>query len=175
MRTGWARNTRQQAPTSCLSLSPKIALGRDSRKQPQASPRPRNEGVPGSNPGVGFLEPPLRRGFSCAYGAASRHWGNPWGNPRFEAGLYGKLRDTAQAMSQENVELAREVLDMLGKRDGSRLVALADPEVEWHSFFAVGEGDGTYRGHDGTRRYMSDLDDAFEIGRADVDAALGVG
>ena len=78
-------------------------------------------------------------------------------------------------MSQENVERAREVLATLGRRDPSQLVALADPEVEWHSFFAVVEGDGTYRGHDGTRRYMSDLEDAFEIGRADVDDALAVG
>src|SRR3954447_17024822 len=78
-------------------------------------------------------------------------------------------------MSRDNVKLARAVLATLGERDASRLVDLADPEVEWHSFFAVGEGGGTYRGHDGTRRYMSDLDDAFEIGRADVDDALGVG
>jgi ketosteroid isomerase-like protein len=78
-------------------------------------------------------------------------------------------------MSHENVELAREVLATLGKRDSARLVDLADPEVEWHSFFAMGEGGTTYRGHDGTRRYMSDLDDAFEIGRADVDDALSVG
>ena len=40
--------------------------------------------------------------------------------------------------------------------------------------FAMGEGGTTYSGHDGTRRYMGDLDDAFEIGRADVDDALGV-
>jgi ketosteroid isomerase-like protein len=78
-------------------------------------------------------------------------------------------------MSRENVELAREVMAALGKRDPSLLVALADPEVEWHSFFAMGEGGGTYRGHDGTHRYMSDLDDAFEIGRADIDDALAVG
>jgi ketosteroid isomerase-like protein len=78
-------------------------------------------------------------------------------------------------MSQENVELAREVLATLGERDTSHLVALADPEVEWHSFFAMGEGGGSYRGHDGTRRYMTDLDDAFDIGRADVDDALAVG
>ena len=32
-----------------------------------------------------------------------------------------------------------------------------------------------YRGHDGTRRYLSDLDDAFEIARADVDGGVGVG
>jgi ketosteroid isomerase-like protein len=78
-------------------------------------------------------------------------------------------------MSQENVEVAREVLATLGERDPSHLVALADPDVEWHSFFAMGEGGGSYRGHDGTRRYMSDLEDAFEIGRADVDDALAVG
>jgi ketosteroid isomerase-like protein len=78
-------------------------------------------------------------------------------------------------MSQKNVELAREVLHALGTRDPDRLIALSDPEVEWHSFFAIGEGGGTYRGHDATRRYMSDLNDAFEITRAEVDDALGVG
>ena len=78
-------------------------------------------------------------------------------------------------MSKQNIELAREVLNTLEERDASRLVALADPEVEWHSFFAVGESDGSYRGHEGTRRYMSDLEDAFEIGRGDVDDVLAVG
>jgi ketosteroid isomerase-like protein len=77
-------------------------------------------------------------------------------------------------MSQENVELARKVLSTLGTRDASRLIALSDPEVEWHSFFALSEG-GVYRGYDGTRRYMRDLDDAWEVGRAEVDDALGVG
>lgn len=77
-------------------------------------------------------------------------------------------------MSQENLELARNVLDGLGTRDSSHLIALSDPEVEWHSFFAIGEG-GVYRGHDGTRRYMSDLEDAWEVGRAEVDDALCVG
>ncbi len=77
-------------------------------------------------------------------------------------------------MSQETVELARKVLDALGKRDPAHLIALSDPEVEWHSFFAIGES-GVYRGHDGTRRYMSDLADAWEIGRAEVDDALGIG
>jgi ketosteroid isomerase-like protein len=78
-------------------------------------------------------------------------------------------------VSQENVELARQVMDMLARRDLSRLIALTDPEVEWHSFFAeLGDG-GVYRGHDGTRQYMRDLDDAWEIVRADVDDTLGVG
>jgi ketosteroid isomerase-like protein len=78
-------------------------------------------------------------------------------------------------MSQPSVELAGQVMDALGRRDLSRVIALADPEVEWHSFFAeLGDG-GVYRGHDGTRQYLSDLDDAWEIVRADVDDRLGVG
>ena len=78
-------------------------------------------------------------------------------------------------MSQENVELAHQVMDALSRRDVSGLIALADPEIEWHSFFAeLGEG-GVYRGHDGTRRYLSDLSDAWEIVRADVDDGIGVG
>ena len=78
-------------------------------------------------------------------------------------------------MPGQTVELAREVMEALGKRDLARLIAFADPEVEWHSFFAeLGEG-GVYRGHDGTRQYMSDLTDAWEIVRADVDDALSVG
>src|SRR3954470_13337465 len=77
-------------------------------------------------------------------------------------------------MSHENLEVARAVLAALAKRDPSLLVAMSDPEVEWHSFFALSEG-GVYRGHDGTRRYMSDLADAWEIGAAEVDDALGLG
>jgi ketosteroid isomerase-like protein len=39
---------------------------------------------------------------------------------------------------------------------------------------ALGEG-GVYRGHDGTVQYLSDLNDAREIVRADVDDGLQVG
>jgi ketosteroid isomerase-like protein len=77
-------------------------------------------------------------------------------------------------MSQENVELAREVLATLGRRDAARLIALSDPEVEWLSFFALSE-DGGYCGHEGTWRYMSDLSDAWEVASAEVDDALGIG
>ncbi len=76
-------------------------------------------------------------------------------------------------MSHENVALARRVLDALGRRDAEELVALSDPRVEWHSFFALNQG-GAYQGHDGTRQYMRDLADAFEVGRAEVDDALGI-
>jgi ketosteroid isomerase-like protein len=77
-------------------------------------------------------------------------------------------------VSQENVELARVVLDALGMRDIERLIELSDPEVEWRSFFAVSVR-GVYRGHDGTRQYMLDLNDAFEIVRPEVEDTLGIG
>jgi ketosteroid isomerase-like protein len=78
-------------------------------------------------------------------------------------------------MSPESVALAEEVMDALGRRDLDSLNRLADEGVEWRSFFAeLGQG-GVYRGRDGTRRYMSDLDDAWEIVRADVDGLIGVG
>src|SRR6186713_1163245 len=80
-------------------------------------------------------------------------------------------------MSQENVEMAGRVLDALAQRDVSLLIDLSDPEVRWHSFFAevtFGTGGG-YHGHDGIRQYVSDLNDAWEIVRGEVDDALGVG
>jgi ketosteroid isomerase-like protein len=77
-------------------------------------------------------------------------------------------------VSQEKRELAYQVMDTLGQRDAAKLVALADPEVEWHSFFAIAEG-GVYRGHDGTRQYMTDLADVWEMASAEVDDHLAVG
>jgi hypothetical protein len=38
--------------------------------------------------------------------------------------------DTGRAMSQKNVELAAQVMDALGRRDLSRVIALTDPEVK---------------------------------------------
>jgi len=78
-------------------------------------------------------------------------------------------------MSQENVELARQVMEAIGRRDAERLVALSAPEVEWHSFFAIAEAKGIYFGFDGTRKYMKDLDDAWEIAEIEVDDTLEVG
>jgi ketosteroid isomerase-like protein len=78
-------------------------------------------------------------------------------------------------MSQDTLRRAEKVMEALSRRDLTRLIAFADPEVEWHSFFAeLGQG-GVYQGHEGTRQYLSDLDDAWEIVRADIDDGVGVG
>jgi ketosteroid isomerase-like protein len=68
-------------------------------------------------------------------------------------------------------------MEALSKRDVDAMLAQSAPDVEWHSFFASlgGGSEGVYRGHDGTRRYVSDLEDAWDVVRADVDDGLAVG
>ncbi len=78
-------------------------------------------------------------------------------------------------MSEETLKLARDVMGALSDGDFARLVALADPDVEWRSFFAELGEEGVYRGIDGMRRYVNDLSEAWEIVRADVDDGVGVG
>ena len=79
-------------------------------------------------------------------------------------------------MSRENLDLARQAMDALTRRDASGLIELSHPEVEWHSFFAeLAEEGGVYHGHDGARQWVSDLSDAWEEARAAVDDTLAVG
>ena len=75
-------------------------------------------------------------------------------------------------MSRENVELAHEVIDAVERRDLERLLDLTDPDVEWHSAFAIG---GFYQGHSGMRRYVRDMSDAWDVVRLDVTHEWGVG
>lgn len=75
-------------------------------------------------------------------------------------------------MSRGNLELAHDVIDAVERRDLNRLVELTDPAVEWHSAFAIS---GLYRGHDGMRKYVDDMNEAWEIVRLDVDHEMGVG
>jgi len=84
-------------------------------------------------------------------------------------------------MSRENLEsgadrrAGRELLKALSARDLSRLIALTDPDVEWHSFFAALGMEGAYRGHAGMRQYVTDLEEAFEVIHAEADEGLAVG
>ena len=66
-----------------------------------------------------------------------------------------QTRESWGVMSRENIELVREFLDAVTRRDLSRLIALSDPEVEWRSFFAIGEEGGVYRGHDAMPQYIT--------------------
>jgi ketosteroid isomerase-like protein len=69
--------------------------------------------------------------------------------------------------------LVRDLLEAVGRRDAERLVALTDPEVEWQSFFALHGRE--YRGHEGIRTYVKDLEDAFEYIDPQPDELLSAG
>ena len=66
-------------------------------------------------------------------------------------------------MSQENVEAFRRGLEAGNRGDVDGLLAELDPEVEWHSaLHALLGGEQTvFRGHDGVREMMRDLNEVF--------------
>jgi hypothetical protein len=53
-------------------------------------------------------------------------------------------------------EIGRRFVDAFNRRDAEELVALCDPEVDFHPTPLVGRGQH-YSGHDGLRRWMSEL------------------
>ena len=81
----------------------------------------------------------------------------------------------SEAVSDGNLEVTRRIFAAVAERDLELLLELTDPDVEWRSFFALGEAGGVYRGHDGLRRYVSDLNDAWEVIRPRLDDAVFTG
>jgi ketosteroid isomerase-like protein len=79
-------------------------------------------------------------------------------------------------MSQENVEIIRRMYQRWLQEDPSLFEAFdegievhPDPAADW-----VGVND-TYRGHDGLRRYMAQVYEAFEDYRPEVEELLDAG
>ncbi|MBA2342892.1 MAG: nuclear transport factor 2 family protein [Thermoleophilaceae bacterium] len=64
-------------------------------------------------------------------------------------------------MSQENVEIAREAFDAVGRGDLDGFLALIDPGVEFTSL--ITEADRrSYSGHDGVRDWFTEVRQTFE-------------
>jgi ketosteroid isomerase-like protein len=63
-------------------------------------------------------------------------------------------------MSQANVEAVERWLDAYNRRDVDGLISLADPDIEFRSLFVAVEP--VFRGYEGIRRYLRELDDAYE-------------
>ena len=72
-------------------------------------------------------------------------------------------RDTARAMSQENVEAAERAVDAFNRRNLEANLAELDPDVIQHlSLPAMFGGESAvYRGHEGVREWWRDLGEAF--------------
>jgi ketosteroid isomerase-like protein len=69
-------------------------------------------------------------------------------------------------MSQENVEVVRRAFATFNARAVDDLVGLSDPDSEWLPFRAQLEG-MVYRGHEGIRQWIRDMDDDWEAFRID--------
>ena len=65
-------------------------------------------------------------------------------------------------MSEENVEIAKEVVDAFNRRDVEDFFALAASDFEWFPAMAGTIEGGGYRGRDGIERYLVDIGDAWE-------------
>jgi ketosteroid isomerase-like protein len=65
-------------------------------------------------------------------------------------------------MSQENVEIVRQVFDAFNSEDIARILAFTHPELEAEIGPEISAEPDTYRGHDGMRRYFQTFEDAMD-------------
>ncbi len=61
-------------------------------------------------------------------------------------------------MSQENVETFHKAADAYTRGDLEAYLETAHPDVVWYPFTAEAEGGEAYRGHEGVRRWWSNLE-----------------
>jgi ketosteroid isomerase-like protein len=83
-------------------------------------------------------------------------------------------RDTAWAMSQENVEIVRRAVEAYEHEGLNGSIRYYAPEIEWTTTDAAIER-ATYRGHDGVRRFFGNFDDEFDDLRFDVEELIDAG
>jgi ketosteroid isomerase-like protein len=76
-------------------------------------------------------------------------------------------------MSRENVDTLRRAFDALNRRDMDALLALMDDDVQTESRLAPMEGG--YRGHEGVRRWWTNLLDVFPDFRTEAVEVRDVG
>src|SRR3954470_10316580 len=77
--------------------------------------------------------------------------------------MCGIPRDTARAMSQENVDAFSRGAAAFNRGDIEAWLAGMDTDVEWHSALPIllTAGGGVHRGHEGVRDMVRNLSDAF--------------
>ncbi len=59
------------------------------------------------------------------------------------------------------MEIARRIMSGYNTRDVEDMLEPVDPDVEWISAFTRLEGGGAYRGHEGFRQYLRDIDEQW--------------
>jgi|SRR4051794_15548437 len=76
-------------------------------------------------------------------------------------------RNTAWAMSQENVEIVRRLYRAMDERDSKTITELAHPDAEWIPDRRVGEG--PIRGRENIVRFFADRAEMFDELRTDTE------
>ena len=77
-------------------------------------------------------------------------------------------------MSQENVQFHRRVNAAFNDGDADALVGVCDPSIEVYSVFAA-IGGAIYHGHDGVRRWLRDIEEAWSEFRVESEAYFDLG
>jgi ketosteroid isomerase-like protein len=84
-------------------------------------------------------------------------------------------------MSEENVEIVRQVFDAVARRDTATILALYDPKVEVNfspgtlADRIVGAEAGTFRGHEGLRAFDRELRQAFQEFETNCEELISAG
>jgi ketosteroid isomerase-like protein len=78
-----------------------------------------------------------------------------------------RWRGILRVMSEENVEIVRTAIDAFNRHDVDAWLAMCHEESELYSLRAQLEGN-PYRGHEGLRQFLVDLDELWEYVRFDV-------
>jgi uncharacterized protein len=68
-------------------------------------------------------------------------------------------------MSRENVEIVQRAVESYNRRDVEALVAAAHPDIEWHPaiLMMLSGKETVYRGHEGVRQLMKDIDETLAV------------
>jgi ketosteroid isomerase-like protein len=77
-------------------------------------------------------------------------------------------------MSQENVEIVRRALDAYRREGLDGYLRYFDPAIEWTTTGAYLE-QGTYRGHQGVRRYLAPIEAEFDDLRVEPQKLIDAG
>ena len=79
-------------------------------------------------------------------------------------------RDTARAVSHENLEIVHRFVDAYNQRDAEAVAALIHPEVVWHTLVAPLFGVEVIHGRDKVVRFMFEqIPEALEDFRATIE------
>jgi ketosteroid isomerase-like protein len=76
--------------------------------------------------------------------------------------------------SPQDLETVHRIFEAFNRRDVDGLTATLDPEMEWHPL--LGDlGGGVYRGHEGARRLVSEINETWEAFRIELEDLVEAG